>query len=85
MKKEFSPFSESVRRAARQTAHRRNLVAAALAETVLLLHAHPDSSTFQLAEEILGWGKEVVTLNAPANRALLDIGVRPFKEEILLK
>jgi hypothetical protein len=80
-----SPFPAAVRRATRRTAYHRNLVAAALADAVLILHAHRDSSTFKLAREVLSWGKNVYTLDVPANQPLLDIGVGRFEETLALE
>jgi len=44
---------------------------AALADAVLVAHAQPDSKTGQLAQEVVGWGKQVYTLDHPANERLL--------------
>lgn len=74
-----SPFAEGVRRATRETAMERNRVAAALAETVLIAHAHEGSATWQLTHETLAWGKRVVTLNHPANAALLALGAKSLE------
>lgn len=79
-----SPFASSLHRASRQTAYQRNLVAAALAGNILILHAHRESSTFKLAQEVCGWGKTVYTLDAPANRPLLDMGLIPFDNSLLM-
>lgn len=69
-----SPFGDPVRRVTRETAAERNRVAAALAETVLIAHAHEGSATWQLAQAALAWGKPVVTLDHPANTPLRALG-----------
>ena len=51
---------------------------AALADTVLIAHAQPRSKTEQLAQEVVGWGKQVYTLDHPANEHLLALGAMPL-------
>jgi predicted Rossmann fold nucleotide-binding protein DprA/Smf involved in DNA uptake len=63
----LSPFPETVRRATTRTAVRRNRLVVALADEVLIAHAHPGSKTAQLAAEVAGWGKPVWTLRHPSN------------------
>lgn len=55
------PFGEKVRRLT--------------ADTVLVAHAQPGSKTEGLAQEAVEWGKQVYTLDHPANNNLLAIGV----------
>jgi len=71
----MSPFGEKVRRMTADTALVRNRFVAALADTVLIAHAQPGSKTEQLAQEVVGWGKSVYTLDHPANEHLLALGV----------
>jgi len=71
----MSPFGEKVRRMTADTALTRNRFVAALADTVLIAHAQPGSRTEQLAQEVVGWGKPVCTLDHPANERLLALGV----------
>ena len=56
----------------------RNRFVAALADTVLIAHAQPGSKTEQLAQEVVGRGKQVCTLDHPANEHLLALGARPL-------
>jgi len=70
-----SPFRDHVRRASAVIAITRNRFVAALADTVLIAHAQPGSKTEQLAQEVVGWGKPVYTLDHPANEHLLALGV----------
>ena len=73
----MSPFGEKVRRMTADTALTRNRFVAALADTVLIAHAQPGSKTEQLAQEVVGWGKPVYTLDHPANEHLLALGAEP--------
>jgi predicted Rossmann fold nucleotide-binding protein DprA/Smf involved in DNA uptake len=74
----MSPFGEKVRRMTADTALTRNRFVAALADTVLIAHAQPGSKTEQLAQEVVGWGKQVYTLDHPANGYLLALGAKPL-------
>ncbi|MBE2202470.1 MAG: DNA-processing protein DprA [Anaerolinea sp.] len=71
----LSPFPDSVRRATKETAIYRNRIVAALADTVLVAYAHPGSSTEQLAQEVLAWGKPIYTINQTTGQRLIDFGV----------
>ena len=73
-----SQVREMVRRMTADTALTRNRFVAALADTVLIAHAQPGSKTEQLAREVLGWGKQVYTLDHPANEHLLALGAKPL-------
>ena len=63
-----------------------NRFVAALADTVLIAHAQPGSKTEQLAQEVVGWGKQVHTLDHPANEHLLALGAtslgRAYQQEL---
>ena len=79
MSKEMeSLVREMVQRITADTALTRNRFVAALADTVLIAHAQPGSKTEQLAQEVLGWGKQVYTLDHPANEHLLASGAEPL-------
>lgn len=66
----LSPFPDTVRRATQAIALQRNRFVAALADRVLIAHAHPGSKTAQLAHEVAAWGRPIVTLAHPANEHL---------------
>ncbi len=72
----ISPFPDTIRRATKETAIFRNRFIAALANSVLIAYAHPNSSTEQLAQEIVGWGKPIHTLDHPTNGNLIALGAR---------
>jgi predicted Rossmann fold nucleotide-binding protein DprA/Smf involved in DNA uptake len=77
-----SPFPASLRRATRDSARQRNLVAAALAETVFIAHARPGSATWALAEQVLAWGKPLLTLPHGANEGLVGLGAKVVEAEV---
>ena len=79
----MSPFGEMVRRMTADTALTRNRFVAALADTVLIAHAQPGSKTEQLAQEVVGWGKPVYTLDHTANEHLLALGAEPLGRAVL--
>jgi predicted Rossmann fold nucleotide-binding protein DprA/Smf involved in DNA uptake len=78
----LSPFGASVRRITAQTARERNRFVAALADAVLIAHAHPGSKTVALAEEAVAWGKSVYALDGPWNEHLLATGAQPFNRTV---
>jgi len=70
-----SPFGASARRVTAFTALRCNRFVAALVDAVLVAHAQPGSKTEDLARKALGWGKQMYTLEHPANEGLVGLGV----------
>lgn len=72
----FSPFPAAIRRATTETAYQRNRFVAALADQVLIAHAHPGSKTAQLAQHLVEQGRPVFTLDHPANGHLLTMGLQ---------
>jgi len=71
----LSPFPATVGQVTAQTAMQRNRVVCALADQVLVAYADAGSKTLTLVEEVLGWGKPVVTVDHGANGHLLGMGV----------
>lgn len=76
----ISPFPDTIRRATKETAIFRNCFIAALADRLLIAYAHPNSSTEQLAKEVLEWGKPVCILPHESTTSLQAIGVKLFEE-----
>ena len=74
-----SPFAETVTQAKVETAAQRNRVVCALADTVLVAYADGGSKTLSLVEEVLGWGKPVVTVEHEANGHLMAMGVEGYQ------
>jgi predicted Rossmann fold nucleotide-binding protein DprA/Smf involved in DNA uptake len=75
----LSPFPATIRRATAERAFIRNRLCAATAQTILIAHAQPGSKTEQLAREMRIGGKDILTLEHPANRNLLDMGAQVYE------
>jgi predicted Rossmann fold nucleotide-binding protein DprA/Smf involved in DNA uptake len=78
----LSPFPATLRRATRDSARQRNRLVAALADTILIAHARPGSATWQLAEQVLAWGKPLLTLPHAANEELVALGAKVMEVEV---
>jgi predicted Rossmann fold nucleotide-binding protein DprA/Smf involved in DNA uptake len=74
----LAPYKATLGRASASTAAARNRMVAALADDVLIAHAEPDSRTEALALKALSWGKQVYTLDHPANAHLLAQGLHAY-------
>ncbi|MBN1670543.1 MAG: DNA-processing protein DprA [Kiritimatiellae bacterium] len=74
----LSAFEPAVRRATGKEGHQRNLVAAALADELLIAHAADGSKLWKLARETAAWGKPLYTLPGACNAPLLALGAKPF-------
>jgi predicted Rossmann fold nucleotide-binding protein DprA/Smf involved in DNA uptake len=72
----LSPFAVSQRRATEESAQTRNLLAAALADALLIAHATPGGKTERFAAEARGWGAPLLTLASEANAGLVALGAR---------
>ena len=70
-----SPFGENVTRPTAKTGYQRNLVAAELANEILIAHAQPGSKTEKLTKEVLQWEKPVYALRNKFNQNLVELGV----------
>jgi predicted Rossmann fold nucleotide-binding protein DprA/Smf involved in DNA uptake len=64
-----------------ELARERNRLVAALAETVLVLHAEPGGEAERLVETVPQWGKPVFTLASADNAALLSLGAVPITSD----
>jgi predicted Rossmann fold nucleotide-binding protein DprA/Smf involved in DNA uptake len=74
----ISPFASNEERITARLAARRNEFVAAVADRVLIIHAEPGGRTAKLAQTILKRGAQLLTLDVPENRHLLDMGAEPF-------
>jgi predicted Rossmann fold nucleotide-binding protein DprA/Smf involved in DNA uptake len=74
----LSPFKESKNRNTVEAANERNRFVAALADTILVAHASPNSKTERFCHEVLSWGKPLYTLESDANINLIRLGVKPI-------
>ena len=64
----------TVPRATPTSTHQRNQLVAALAPTLFIPYAAPNSKTLALAQSLLAQGKQVQTFASAHNQALLDAG-----------
>ncbi len=76
----ISPFDEKVKRATEATALYRNECVAALAERVFVAYAAPGGKTESFCEQILQWGKPLLTFDVPDNAAILSLGAKPLRD-----
>ncbi|OGG56218.1 MAG: hypothetical protein A3F84_10130 [Candidatus Handelsmanbacteria bacterium RIFCSPLOWO2_12_FULL_64_10] len=74
----LSPFPEKKRRITSDTSLARNRLVAALADTILIVHAEPGGKTGGLCEEVLTWRKPLYALAGDANTHLLALGAKPI-------
>ena len=74
----ISPFGTHEERITARLAARRNKFVADVADRVLIVYAEPASRTAELAQTILDRGKRLLTLPAPENKHLLEIGAEPL-------
>lgn len=72
----ISPFPEKYRTTSKKTAQLRNLMVAALANRVLVLHAAPGGKTEEIVKAVIRWGKTVYTIESKYNDHLAKFGVR---------
>lgn len=72
----LSPFAENHRRVTAGLAAARNKFVAALAHSILIVHAEPNGKTEGFCREILGWGKPVMTIKSAENANLIRLGAR---------
>jgi predicted Rossmann fold nucleotide-binding protein DprA/Smf involved in DNA uptake len=79
----LSPFSATQRRMTEETALTRNLVVAALAETVLVVHAAPGSKTEAFCRELVRWGKPLRTFDSPHNANLVEMGAGVLRDMVV--
>ncbi len=63
----LSPFPPTLRRPTKQTARQRNLLAAALADDALIIHAEPGGAVADVAAALRQWGTPIRTAEAPAD------------------
>ncbi len=54
----------------------RNYFAAAIADSIFIPYAEPNSKTEKFCHELLSWDKPVYTLNTDATKNLIGIGIK---------
>lgn len=72
----LSPFPAKVRRPTAELAAQRNDLVADLAAQVFIAHAAPGSKTETFARRLAASGKQLLTLDSPANANLSEIGAK---------
>jgi predicted Rossmann fold nucleotide-binding protein DprA/Smf involved in DNA uptake len=74
----LSPFAANKERITTRLAIQRNEFVADVADRVFIAYAEPTGRTAKLARTVLGRGTQLLTLPAPENRHLLDLGAEPL-------
>lgn len=77
----LSPFAAEERRPTTNRAEERNAVIAALADMLFVAHAARGGKTEQFCRVVLGWGKQMLTLDAPDNAHLFALGINIIRPE----
>jgi len=76
----LSPFAEKQHRPTTNRAKERNRLVAALADVIFVAYADPAGKTERFCQDVLAWGKPLLTLDHSENAGLLALGataVRP--------
>jgi predicted Rossmann fold nucleotide-binding protein DprA/Smf involved in DNA uptake len=71
----LSPFGVPHRRPTADLAEQRNRLVTALADAIVIVHAHPGSKIEWLYTEVVAQGRRVYTLDLPENAGLMQHGV----------
>jgi predicted Rossmann fold nucleotide-binding protein DprA/Smf involved in DNA uptake len=79
----LSPFNETQRRNTVEAATERNRFVAALADTIFVAHASPNSKMEKFCHEVLKLGKPLYTFESDANKFLINIGAKPLSTKNL--
>lgn len=74
----LSPFPATVRRPTLQLSDRRNRIAAALAERILLIHATPGGRLSRMMNDLSSRGATLYCPDHPSNSDLRLLGALPF-------
>ncbi|MCA1595500.1 MAG: hypothetical protein LC772_03620 [Chloroflexi bacterium] len=75
----ISHFDSGISRVTADSAMRRNRIAAALADELVVVYASPGGKTEQFCREVISWGKPVLTLDCLENAALISLGARRLR------
>ena len=81
----LSPFTEKEKRISSERALFRNYFVAAIADSIFISYAAPNSKTEQFCKELLTWNKPIYTLQNEANANLIALGLEPITQENLTK
>jgi predicted Rossmann fold nucleotide-binding protein DprA/Smf involved in DNA uptake len=76
----LSPFTEKEKRISSESSLRRNYFVAALADSIFIPYAVPNSKTEQFCKKLLTWNKPMYTLFAEANANLVATGIKSIED-----
>lgn len=71
----ISPFNASYLRVTAELAEKRNEMIGAIAHTIFIAYAAPNSKTLVFAQHLIEAGKSMVTVDNPSNTALYEHGI----------
>lgn len=74
----LSPFEEGFRRTNKKLATMRNRFIAALADVIFVSHAAVGSKTMEFVQDLVNWGKLVLTFECEENERLLKDDAKPL-------
>ncbi len=74
----LSPFEEGFRRANKRLTARRNKFVAALADEIFVSYAAEGSKTMDFVQDLVSWGKLILTFECEENEQLLELGAKPL-------
>lgn len=74
----ISPFSASYPRVTAELAEKRNEMVGAIAHTIFIAYAAPNSKTLAFSQRLIAAGKSVVTFASPSNPLLQEQGIVGF-------
>jgi predicted Rossmann fold nucleotide-binding protein DprA/Smf involved in DNA uptake len=72
----LSPFNAKEKRISSERALFRNYFVAALADSIFIPYASPNSKTEQFCKALLSWNKPMYTLHAESNANLIALGIK---------
>jgi predicted Rossmann fold nucleotide-binding protein DprA/Smf involved in DNA uptake len=75
----LSPFTEKEKRISSEKSLIRNYFVAALADSIFIPYATPNSKTEQFCKELLAWNKPIYTLHTESNANLIASGIEDIK------
>lgn len=79
----LSPFAENQSRITKETSSMRNYFAAAIANSIFIPYAEPNSRTEKFCHELLPWDKPLYTLDTDTTKNLIVIGIKHIDSYIL--
>jgi len=74
----ISPFDKKENRISLKRSAERNLFVAAIADSIVVTYAAPQSKTEEFCREIISWEKPVYTFEDEANANLISLGAKPL-------